>query len=113
MRACIRNLNEYLKGWIGFFWIVTDAEERTLHGFEAHIRRRLRAIKLRHWRRKRTIHRHLVKAGVKRGTAARYVYDGKRSWWALSTDFALTPNFKSRHKGCSTKWTLGKKFNLS
>ncbi len=89
MRTCIRNLNEYLNGWIGFFWIVTDAEERTLHGFEAHIRRRLRAIKLRHWRRKRTIHRHLVKAGVKRGTAARYVYDGKRSWWALSSCFPV------------------------
>jgi group II intron reverse transcriptase/maturase len=89
MRACIQDLNEYLKGWIGFFWIVTDAEERTLHGFEAHIRRRLRAIVLRHWRRKRTIHRRLVKAGVKRGTAARYVYDAKKSWWALSNCFPV------------------------
>jgi len=89
LRACIQELNGYLKGWIGFFWVVSDAEERTLHGFEAHIRRRLRAIVLRHWKRKRTIHRRLVKAGVRRGTAARYVYDAKRSWWALSNCFPV------------------------
>lgn len=89
MRACIQDLNGYLKGWIGFFWIVTDAEVRTLHGLEAHIRRRLRAIVLRHWKRKRTIQRRLVKAGVKRGTAARYVYDSKNSWWALSKCFPV------------------------
>ncbi len=89
LRDCIRRVNESLQGWIGFFWIVTDVEERTLHGLEAHIRRRLRAIVLRHWRRKRTIRRRLVKAGVKPGTAARYVYDGGKSWWALSNCFPV------------------------
>ena len=84
MKACIEDLNGYLNGWIGFFWIVTDAEERTLHNLEAHIRRRLRAIKLRHWGRKRVIHRNLVKAGVSNKTAGRYVYDTTMKWWALS-----------------------------
>ena len=32
---------------------------------DAHIRRRLRAIMLRHWKRKRTIARRLIKLGVK------------------------------------------------
>lgn len=89
LRDCIQRVNGYLHGWIGFFWIVTDVEERTLHGFEAHIRRRLRAIVLKHWRRKRTIKRRLVKAGVRRATAGRYVYDGKRSWWALSHSYPV------------------------
>jgi group II intron reverse transcriptase/maturase len=89
LRACIQRINERHQGWIGFFWIVTDAAERTLHNLEAHIRRRLRAIVLRHWRRRRTIHRRLVKAGVKPGTAARCVYDGKNSLWALSRCFPV------------------------
>jgi group II intron reverse transcriptase/maturase len=84
LRECIRRINEYLRGWIGFFWIVTDVEERTLHGFEAHIRRRLRAIVLKHWKRKRTICRRLVKLGARKGTAFGTVYHGKKSWWDLS-----------------------------
>ncbi len=84
LRDCIRCINRYLQGWIGFFWIVTDVEERTLHGFEAHIRRRLRAIVLRHWKRKRTIYRRLVHLGVRKRTAFRTVYQGRKSWWDLS-----------------------------
>ena len=84
MKACIRGLNVYLEGWIGFFWIVTDAEERLLGNIEARMRRRLRAIKLRHWGRKRVIHRNFVRAGVRNKTAGRYVYATKNSWWALS-----------------------------
>ena len=51
---------------------------------DAHIRRRLRAILLRHWKRKRTIARRLVKLGVPRQSAWRQVYEGRKSWWALS-----------------------------
>jgi hypothetical protein len=44
LRACIRQLNGDLLGWIGFFGICTAGEERTLSNLDAHIRRRLRAI---------------------------------------------------------------------
>ena len=84
LRDCIQHVNEYLQGWVAFFWIVTDVEERALRTFEAHIRRRLRAIVLRHWKRKRTIYRRLAKRGVKKGTAFRTVYQGRKSWWDLS-----------------------------
>ena len=58
LKDCIQRLNAYLRGWIGFFWIsCTDADERTLHSLDAHIRRRLRALLLRHWKRKRSIAR--------------------------------------------------------
>ncbi|MBK8594770.1 MAG: hypothetical protein IPN83_04135 [Holophagales bacterium] len=54
-------LNEYLKGWIGFFWIVTgETAERTLRNLDARIRRRLRAVLLKHWRSKRSIARRLI-----------------------------------------------------
>jgi hypothetical protein len=49
LRACIRGLNAYLLGWLGFFGICSDGIERTLSNLDAHIRRRLRAIQLRHW----------------------------------------------------------------
>jgi len=84
LRDCIRRFNMYLLGWFGFFRICTEAEVRTFHGLDAHIRRRLRAIVLRHWKRKRTMAKRLIKLGVRPGTAWRYIYKGRQSWWALS-----------------------------
>ena len=57
---------------------------------DAHIRRRLRAILLRHWKRKRTIVRNLIALGVKRRPAWHGIYQGHRSWWALSHSYQST-----------------------
>ena len=89
LEICIKSLNAYLMGWIGFFWICTAAEERTFHNLDAHIRRRLRALVLRHWKRRRTIARRLIKLGVKPKTAWRGVYEGRKRLWALSHDSAV------------------------
>jgi len=89
LRACIRQLNVYLVGWVGFFGICTASEERTLRGLDAHIRRRLRAIQLKHWKTKRTTARNLISLGVSRQTAWRRVYAGQKSLWALSHDPAI------------------------
>lgn len=80
---CITPLNAYLLGWIGFFSICTEAGAQVLSSLDAHIRRRLRALLLRQWKRKRTIARRLIELGVKPKTAWR-VYQERRSWWALS-----------------------------
>lgn len=82
--ACITQLNVYLRGWLGFFGICTDGEQRTLHSTDAHIRRRLRAIQLRHWKRKRSIARKLISMGGRPATVWRTVYTGRQSWWAMS-----------------------------
>jgi|HubBroStandDraft_6_1064221.scaffolds.fasta_scaffold135377_1 RNA-directed DNA polymerase len=82
--ACITQVNAYLLGWIGFFAICTVAIKPTLQKLDAHIRRRLRAIQLAHWKTKRTITRKLIKLGVAPRTAWRYVYGGRKSLWALS-----------------------------
>ena len=84
LRACIRSLNVYLLGWVGFFWICSSAEERTFHNLDAHIRRRLRALQLRQWKRKRFIVRRLIKLGARPKTAWHGVYKGRSSWWAMS-----------------------------
>lgn len=86
LRDCIERINAYLGGWLGFFGIVdaTDEVIRTLHSCDAHIRRRLRAVQLRQWRRRRFIVRRLIRLGAKRDTAWRVVYEGRKSLWALS-----------------------------
>ena len=84
LRSCILRVNRYLKGWLGFFWIVTPGEQQTLSDLDAHIRRRLRAIQLKHWKRKRTMYRQLVKRGIRPKTAFRTLYHGRKSWWVLS-----------------------------
>lgn len=81
--ACIRRLNGYLRGWTGFFGACTS-EQQTFQSLDAHIRRRLRALQLRHWKRRRTIVRHLVKLGIGHHAAWSSVYAGRKSPWALS-----------------------------
>ncbi len=81
---CIQSINAYLLGWLGFFGICGEGERRTLHDLDAHIRRRLRAILLRQWKRRRFIVRRLVQMGVKPASAWSSIYRGHRSLWALS-----------------------------
>ena len=64
---------------------------------DAHTRRRLRAIQLKHWKRKRTIARKLIRLGIGSKTAWRQVYKGRTSLWALShaysTNTAMPPAY--------------------
>jgi group II intron reverse transcriptase/maturase len=84
VRACIDAVNVYLVGWIGFFGICSAGVERTLENLDAHIRRRLRAIQVQHWKRRRTMALKLIALGVPRKLAWRSVYGGRKSTWALS-----------------------------
>lgn len=78
---CIERINSYLRGWFGYFRSITS--NSILRTLDAHIRRRLRALKLKQWKRKRTIARALISLGVSKGLAWS-IYKGKRSLWALS-----------------------------
>ena len=42
--ACITEVNRYLQGWIAYYRICTEESEFLFRRFDAHIRRRLRAI---------------------------------------------------------------------
>jgi RNA-directed DNA polymerase len=96
LRACIRLLNVYLLGWLGFFDICT-AGRSTLHELDAHIRRRLRALQLKQWKRKSTIVRRLIALGVKPAQAYRTVYGRCKSLWTLSHSFAMSRALPNRH----------------
>jgi RNA-directed DNA polymerase len=105
--ACIKQINVYLLGWIGFFGICTEAVKRELGALDAHIRRRLRAIQLKHWKRKRTIVRKLISLGVKARTAWRSIYNDRKKLWKLSHIPVVERALPNRHwsaRGLVSLW---------
>jgi group II intron reverse transcriptase/maturase len=81
---CIKRLNQYLEGWMNFFGCsCTDEIVFNLRVLDVHIKRRLRALLLRQWKRKASIARRLARLGVSTRTAWRAVYEGRKSTWAL------------------------------
>lgn len=82
--ACISRVNEYVTGWVGFFGTCTAQVERTLVSLDAHIRRRLRAIQLAQWKRRRTIAQKLIQRGIRPKSAWRSVYEGRKALWKMS-----------------------------
>jgi len=89
LEQTIRKINSYLRGWLGHFGVCTSGVARIVGNTDAHIRRRLRALVLKHWKRKTTIARRLIRLGVSKRTAWRRIYAGRKSLWALSHDSAV------------------------
>jgi RNA-directed DNA polymerase len=97
LKACIEQMNVYLLGWIGFFWVCTDRAKSVMQALDEHIRRRLRAIQLKHWKAKRTIARKLIRLGVSAKTAWRRIYEGRKSTWALSHSAAVDRGLRNAY----------------
>lgn len=77
----IQDLGRYLTGWMGYFRHCTEAALRSFHTQDAHIRRRIRAILLRHkGRRPRFLYKHLRARGVKVRTAANAAWSSRGYW---------------------------------
>ena len=74
LSACISGINRYLRGWSGYFGLCTESGARHFRRFDAHIRRRLRAIVVKQKKRPRHLFRHLISCGVSPSTA------GSTSW---------------------------------
>jgi len=81
LESCIKDINGYLKGWFCHYRLCTVEEKRLFGSFDAHIRRRLRAIIVRQRKRLRFLFPHLVKRGVSVGGAARCVWCNRGSWY--------------------------------
>jgi len=97
LRRCITGINTYLRGWIGFFGICTASEEKTLRNLDAHIRRRLRAILLKQWKRKRIILRKLKQLGARHAAAWGCVYKRRKSLWNLSVHPVVNRTIRNRY----------------
>jgi len=85
LARCVARLNRYWDGWFAYFGVVSSSAHRDLQTLDARARRRLRAIQLKQWKRKRTIVRKLNRMKYSK-KVARNVYRGRRGWWSLSFD---------------------------
>jgi RNA-directed DNA polymerase len=94
---CITGLNRYLIGWLDYFGVCTTGVVYTLQGLDAHIRRRLRAIKLKQWKRKRSRARRMIRLGARPQTAWGSVYGGSKSLWALSHSPAVERGLRNAY----------------
>lgn len=92
-KRCIAQINTYLKGWFGFFGIACFPAG----SLDAHIRRRLRAILLKQWKRNRSRAHKLIQLGVSRRKAWRSVYKGRQSIWALSHNSAVERGLRNAY----------------
>lgn len=97
LKACISSVNAYLLGWLGHFGICSAGAATTMRTTDAHIRRRLRAIQLVHWKRKSTIATKLTKLGVSKRAAWRGIYKGRQSLWALSHSSAVNRGLRNAY----------------
>lgn len=117
LEACITRINEYLTGWIAFFYPADRATLYDLDQIDAHIRRRLRATVFRQKKRRRHIVHWLQFRRVPALQARGDVYGQHRSLWALSITHSAhkamsTAGLKSRGscrwRGCGDGGTRGR-----
>ena len=95
----IFKINQYTSGWLGHFRVCTLGIRKIIRNTDSHLRRRLRAIILTHWKNKRTIIRRLIALGVREKTVRRQLWMGRKSTWALSINVAV-------HRGLSNMFFL-------
>jgi group II intron reverse transcriptase/maturase len=75
----IRELNPVLRGW-GYYYRLSDVKG-VFEDLDRWVRRRLRLILWRQWKRPRTRAKELRKRGLDRDRARRSAYNGRGPWW--------------------------------
>jgi RNA-directed DNA polymerase len=73
----IRQINQYTMGWMGYYWQANTPS--VFEGLDSWIRRRLRQMIWKRWKRGTTRYREIVKLGVSRGRAGLGAV-GKSPW---------------------------------
>jgi RNA-directed DNA polymerase len=93
---CIAKVNSYLRGWFGYFRLCTEEGLISFGTFDAHIRRRIRAVIVRQKKRPRHLYRHLLSRGVSNRMAAKTAFQ-RRGIWHRSASFGM-------HKAYPNAW---------
>jgi RNA-directed DNA polymerase len=91
-------INRFTVGWTAYFALADG--ERPFSDLDQWLRRRLRQVRWKEWKRPRTRARNLQALGVPRGKAHEWAYTGKGPWriagsWILST--TLTNAYWTSH----------------
>jgi hypothetical protein len=75
----IETLNPLLRGWINYFRLAQN--KTVLEDLDGWVRRRLRCLLWRQWKRPRTRERKLLELGLDRERACQSAWSGRGSWW--------------------------------
>lgn len=81
LESCMEQVSTYCRRWMSHFRLLSEAGAEYLLRFDAHVRRRLRAIVLRQRKRPRFLFRHLIQRGVRRGAAAGTAFRSRGFWY--------------------------------
>jgi RNA-directed DNA polymerase len=101
---CIEKVNSYVRGWFGYFRLCTEEGIISYGTFDAHIRRRIRAVIVRQKKRPRHLYRHLLARGVPGGMAAKTAFQ-RRGVWHRSASFGM-------HKAYPNDWFADRLMSL-
>lgn len=94
IRRIIAELTQALRGWVNYFRLSTVKD--VFIELDQWIRRRLRDIIWRQWKRPWTRFRNLIKLGLDEERAAKSAWNGRGAWWnagASHTNQALSSTF--------------------
>jgi RNA-directed DNA polymerase len=79
VRRTIEELNPMLRGWAAYFKLTET--KRALEELDGWLRRKLRCILWRQWKRPYTRAKNLMKAGLKEERALRSAFNQRGPWW--------------------------------
>ncbi|RYG71057.1 group II intron reverse transcriptase/maturase [Lentibacillus lipolyticus] len=105
MKDRIERLNRYLVGWLGYYQLAETPS--ILKGLDSWIRRRLRMIRWKEWKKVKTKYKNLMKHGVKKGKAWEWANTRKAYWRianspilhnALGDQYWANQGLKSLHR---------------
>jgi len=94
MRQVFEELGSYLRGWRNFFCLAETP--RTLRDLDGWIRRRLRMVQLKQWRRGKRVMQQLLALGVP-GNQLRVIVAHPRRYWRMANLPALSIAFPARY----------------
>ena len=91
---CLAEVNRYLRGWAAYFRLCGEQGAAIFKRFDAHIRRRIRAIIVHQKKRPRFLLRHLLRRGVSLSAAHSTAYS-RRGIWHQSNRRGMTTAYRN------------------
>jgi RNA-directed DNA polymerase len=79
LTGVVKELSPIIRGWVAYFRMV--GVKASLEELDAWVRRKLRVIVWRQWKRPRTRLRELRRRGLDEARAAASAYNGRGPWW--------------------------------
>ena len=80
MARVIEQINPVLRGWAGYFKL--SQSKRPLEEIDGWVRRKLRCVVWRQWKRPSTRARNLMRLGLSEARACKSAFNGRGPWWS-------------------------------